>query len=269
MTGLFSRHTVSGPVLASPGIFQLICWDVLAPREYNALETTNPSLSANNFVNVQVQPFRLAQQNQKLKGAKVGNFEYVQNPLHLGSLSGNMFDLILRNVRGSPSDVERAAESLKKSGFINYFGLQRFGHVASPTHMWGCHTQEVNLSYSAGFPCLCLLLLRAASHIAYASMKSCSNWQSLHCSKWTAELYPSSGWSKNQPTRSFVSWLTPNIEGIHMVGKVALVTFTTMSISRKGSDNCIHVPLKSVPLFNAYLHSLIKKHKILTESQAS
>lgn len=85
---------------------------------------------------MQVQPFRLAQQNSRLKGARVGNFEYVHNTLHLGSLSGNLFDLILRNVRGCPADVELAAEALKKSGFINYFGLQRFGHSASPTHMY-------------------------------------------------------------------------------------------------------------------------------------
>ncbi len=84
---------------------------------------------------VQVQPFRLAQQNRKLKGAQVGDFKYVHYPLHLGSLSGNLFDLILRNVKGTPSDVERAAEALKKSGFINYFGLQRFGHSAAPTHV--------------------------------------------------------------------------------------------------------------------------------------
>ena len=74
-----------------------------------------------------MQPFRIAQQNSKLKGAKVGNFQYVQHPLHLGSLSGNLFDLILRNVKGSCADVERAASALQKSGFINYFGLQRLG----------------------------------------------------------------------------------------------------------------------------------------------
>ena len=84
---------------------------------------------------MQVQPFRIAQQNSKLKGARVGDFKYVQQPLHLGSLSGNLFDLILRNVKGAPGDVARAAEALEKSGFINYFGLQRFGHSAAPTHV--------------------------------------------------------------------------------------------------------------------------------------
>ena len=48
----------------------------------------------------QVQPFRMAQQNDRLRGARVGNFAYVQHALHLGGLSGNLFDIILRNVRG-------------------------------------------------------------------------------------------------------------------------------------------------------------------------
>lgn len=105
---------------------------ILLPYERNPMRET---------LCLQVQPFRVAQQNSKLKGARVGDFKYVQQPLHLGSLSGNLFDLILRNVKGKPADVELAAESLKKSGFINYFGLQRFGHSAAPTHMWAPLTQ--------------------------------------------------------------------------------------------------------------------------------
>jgi tRNA pseudouridine13 synthase len=81
-----------------------------------------------------VQPFRMAQQNERLRGAKLGDFTYTRYPLHLGGLSGNMFDIILRNVRGSPADINLAADALKKSGFINYFGLQRFGNAMAPTH---------------------------------------------------------------------------------------------------------------------------------------
>ena len=33
--------------------------------------------------------------------------------------------------------IEAAAAALKKQGFINYFGLQRFGTSAVPTHQIG------------------------------------------------------------------------------------------------------------------------------------
>ncbi len=48
------------------------------------------------------------------------------------------FEVILRNVEQveGPAAVEAAAEELRCSGFINYFGLQRFGSGAVPTHRW-------------------------------------------------------------------------------------------------------------------------------------
>lgn len=43
--------------------------------------------------------------------------------------------MVLRNVEAdSPAVVAEAAEGLRRSGFINYFGLQRFGSGAVPTH---------------------------------------------------------------------------------------------------------------------------------------
>ena len=49
---------------------------------------------------------------------------------------------MLRNVQassaGSTAEAEAAvataAEALRRSGFINYYGLQRFGSGAVPTH---------------------------------------------------------------------------------------------------------------------------------------
>lgn len=55
------------------------------------------------------------------------------------------FELVLRNVQasgaGSAAEAEAAvsaaAEALRRSGFINYYGLQRFGSGAVPTHRCG------------------------------------------------------------------------------------------------------------------------------------
>jgi tRNA pseudouridine13 synthase len=68
---------------------------------------------------------------------RVGNCSYVQNELQLGMLRGNRFDVVLRNVDVADQNSERipetkkcleaAALALREHGFINYFGMQRFG----------------------------------------------------------------------------------------------------------------------------------------------
>ncbi len=62
-------------------------------------------------------------------------------PLSLGDLKGNRFTLVLRDV-GISSDAEKqnildSLESVQRQGFINYYGLQRFGSGVSPTHETG------------------------------------------------------------------------------------------------------------------------------------
>ena len=45
------------------------------------------------------------------------------------------FEIILRNIEAeSPAVVEAAAKGLRRSGFVNYYGLQRFGSGAVATH---------------------------------------------------------------------------------------------------------------------------------------
>jgi tRNA pseudouridine13 synthase len=73
-----------------------------------------------------------------LHGMKVGNFQYVDRHLGLGDLKGNLFTLTMRGIEaGSEETVARAVDALTASGFINYFGLQRFGTHAIPTHAVG------------------------------------------------------------------------------------------------------------------------------------
>ena len=71
---------------------------------------------------------------------RVGDFSYSNEEVKLGSLNGNRFDIVLRNVDigediGDPGEktnaikqrLEDAAKGLQQVGFINYFGMQRFG----------------------------------------------------------------------------------------------------------------------------------------------
>jgi tRNA pseudouridine13 synthase len=55
-------------------------------------------------------------------------YSYVKDRLRLGDLAGNRFTIVLRDVKGcSEEEVVAALESLRDHGFINYYGMQRFG----------------------------------------------------------------------------------------------------------------------------------------------
>lgn len=73
-------------------------------------------------------------------GTRVGNFEYKNYGLELGDLNGNEFCITLREcttvdrgVDGLEEVVRAAVERVRGHGFINYFGLQRFGSFSVGT----------------------------------------------------------------------------------------------------------------------------------------
>ncbi|KAA8544958.1 hypothetical protein F0562_019647 [Nyssa sinensis] len=81
---------------------------------------------------------RLAALNERLIGLKVGDFCYVKDGLLLGQLYGNRFTVTLRGVVADSEDsIKASADALGRNGFINYFGLQRFGSGSVPTHLIG------------------------------------------------------------------------------------------------------------------------------------
>ena len=87
------------------------------------------------------------------KGWKVGAFEYKKHGLELGELKGNEFVITLRDCQLSQepeqgldarqrlekmrSAVKTAADHFRDHGFINYYGLQRFGSFSTGTHAIG------------------------------------------------------------------------------------------------------------------------------------
>ncbi|XP_039965819.1 pseudouridylate synthase 7 homolog [Bactrocera tryoni] len=69
---------------------------------------------------------------------RIGNFTFSNDVLKLGDLKGNRFRIALRHVNGDEAEIQKALESLRDKGFINYFGLQRFGnHADIPTYEIG------------------------------------------------------------------------------------------------------------------------------------
>ncbi|KIW70037.1 hypothetical protein PV04_02348 [Phialophora macrospora] len=97
---------------------------------------------------------RLAGLNRSLKYAAVGDYEYHKQGLELGDLSGNEFVITLRDcqLEGSSSDkvaaerkgeihsyLQTALHRLREKGFLNFYGLQRFGTFATRTDAVGLH----------------------------------------------------------------------------------------------------------------------------------
>ncbi len=95
--------------------------------------------------------------NSKAPNIKVGDFSYHKAPIQLGQHGGNEFTIVIKNVglmrgvgcsmehrlRMAEQCVQMALDSVLENGFINYFGLQRFG-----THAVG--TQEVGMKILSG-----------------------------------------------------------------------------------------------------------------------
>lgn len=86
-----------------------------------------------------------------LKQAKIGNYDHQPHELRLGDLVGNEFVITLRDcnfplindgsmdekLKGASAVVRESANSLRENGFINYYGLQRFGTFSTRTDTIG------------------------------------------------------------------------------------------------------------------------------------
>lgn len=102
-----------------------------------------------------MEPQKICQAAKKCQGVRVGNFKFLPETLRLGNLKGNRFRIALRSVKGDKEEIEKAVESLRDLGFINYYGLQRFGNcVKIPTYMIG------KALLAADFKLACELILQ-------------------------------------------------------------------------------------------------------------
>lgn len=102
---------------------------------------------------------RLQGFNQTLRNAVLSGFKYEKTGLELGDLQGNEFTITLRDCQvpgteGLNGDakfkvtknaIETAMEDFKELGFINYYGLQRFGTFATSTDEIGRLMLQGNL----------------------------------------------------------------------------------------------------------------------------
>ncbi len=112
-----------------------------SPKQFNFAGTKDRRAVTVQRVSVyRVYADTLAGLNRTLRGSKVGNFQYEKHRLELGDLMGNEFLITLRDCTFGSEKVEgyekvaladkvigAAVENMQVHGFINYYGLQRFG----------------------------------------------------------------------------------------------------------------------------------------------
>ncbi|GMF15057.1 unnamed protein product [Phytophthora lilii] len=72
----------------------------------------------------------------------VGDLRYVSRKLELGDCAGNRIAMVIRSLPEdekelSEEDVRQAVHSWEAHGFINFFGLQRFGNASTSFHLLG------------------------------------------------------------------------------------------------------------------------------------
>ena len=107
------------------------CFGVAGNKDKKAITSQNVTAFANYLDKLQ---------HAKLPAnLQIGDFQYTEDELHIGDLFGNKFEIILRHVQiPSLPYLSEKIETLKSSGFINYFGMQRFGNsTANSTHSIG------------------------------------------------------------------------------------------------------------------------------------
>ncbi|GAA5958444.1 hypothetical protein JCM3765_007878 [Sporobolomyces pararoseus] len=72
------------------------------------------------------------------RNIRIGDVEYSDKALELGMLKGNKFVVTLRDIdTDSISTIHSSMNSLRFNGFLNYYGMQRFGTAPIPTHLIG------------------------------------------------------------------------------------------------------------------------------------
>ncbi|XP_031725090.1 pseudouridylate synthase 7 homolog isoform X2 [Anarrhichthys ocellatus] len=110
----------------------------LRPNMFSYMGTKDKrAITVQEIAVLKITAERLAHLNKCLMNLKLGNFCYKNHPLKLGELQGNHFTVIIRNISGTDEQVSQALSSLKQTGFINYYGMQRFGTTAVPTQQVG------------------------------------------------------------------------------------------------------------------------------------
>jgi tRNA pseudouridine13 synthase len=66
-----------------------------------------------------------------MRNIRLSSFEYVKKGLRPGYNRGNRFQIIVRGANANENQISRIVKRISTSGFVNYFGKQRFSGTAT------------------------------------------------------------------------------------------------------------------------------------------
>ncbi|KAI8096451.1 pseudouridine synthase [Halteromyces radiatus] len=132
-------------------------------------------------------PDRFEEVKDELKehGISVGNFKFTPKGLTLGDSDGNHFGIVLRDVSGADEDsITTSLNSLKSQGFLNYYGMQRFGTSSILTHEIGRKILQKDYATASDL----ILMPRAGDGPSYAKAREL--WAETKDPKATLAIFP-------------------------------------------------------------------------------
>ncbi len=88
-------------------------------RQWFSLHMPNQQEPDRNTLPDEIEVLEITRHNKKLR---------------TGAIEKNTFELVIRDVDGDMSEIERRLNAIKKQGFPNFFGPQRFGNQGANVH---------------------------------------------------------------------------------------------------------------------------------------
>lgn len=142
--------------------------------------------------------YRLNNLNKSLRGVKLGEFKYKDVGLNLGELKGNEFVITIRDVQFDKHEttegvtnfeelgkiIEKNFKALKQNGFINYYGMQRFGTFSISTHEIG---KQILLG---DYETACELILSNQEHVLPDLIEAREIWETTRNPQLTIKKMP-------------------------------------------------------------------------------
>ncbi|KAI9266596.1 pseudouridine synthase [Phascolomyces articulosus] len=142
------------------------------------------------------QQLLLAKDQLQQHNIYIGDYDYVPNGLTLGDLNGNRFTIILRDVSGgTEEEISESMDSLRDRGFINYFGMQRFGTGTIMTHEIGRAILKLDFEEA----CNLILKPRPGERKDFADAREF--WQKTKDPKETVQKFP----GRNGPEKAILN----------------------------------------------------------------
>ncbi|KAJ1531250.1 hypothetical protein HK096_007383, partial [Nowakowskiella sp. JEL0078] len=228
------------------------------------------AITVQQVTGYRLRPEKLQSINGDLRGMKVGNFRFVSNGLNLGSLAGNRFCLTLRDVQSSEENLNESLEALKTHGFINYYGLQRFGTRSVSTHEVGQAILAEDYSLAVD------LILKPKENEREDFVAARKHWQEHHDPAEALNLFPKSCVAERSIMSEFSRNGVNNVAGLNAIPRNLRLIYVhayqsfvwNHMVSKRIKDYGLSVVVGDLIQIDKDLEEITEKNiKIVTEEE--